>query len=96
MSTAPLCPSVTCPLRSVDSGQLGEVDAPLAHVRLPAGDQQGPPPAEGDQVEVYSRLKEDVPLGWHTAVIKVRGRPCPPAPGGDGTGAAADRARHLD
>ena len=59
------------PVCAACSAQLGEVDAPLSQVRLPAPDQQGAPPAEGEQVEVYSRLRDDSPLGWHTAVIKV-------------------------
>ncbi|XP_037076243.1 synaptic functional regulator FMR1-like [Pollicipes pollicipes] len=54
-----------------DDGQLQEMDAPLQHVRLPSAEQSSPPPAEGDEVEVFARLKEDSPFGWHLAVIKI-------------------------
>ncbi|XP_043229655.1 synaptic functional regulator FMR1-like [Amphibalanus amphitrite] len=55
-----------------DDGQLGEVEVPLSAARLPPPSPADPPPvAEGDEVEVYSRLKDDAPFGWLPAIVKI-------------------------
>ena len=59
-----------------DDSQLGEVEVPLSAARLPPPSPAEPPapPAEGDQVDVYSRLKDDAPFGWLPAIVKVGAR----------------------
>ena len=56
-----------------DDTQLGEVEVPLSAARLPppSSADPAPPPAEGEEVEVYSRFKDDAPFGWLPAIVKV-------------------------
>ena len=53
------------------SGQLAEADVPFSQARLPPANTPLHAPAEGEHVEVYSRIKEDAPLAWLPAVVKI-------------------------